>query len=246
MYGFVHVLTLVRSANSNNALFKAAGAAPVVGKVELEKISWMMPRVVPNEEETLKLYKVIEKKETLAVGFRMRQCTNVQLPVARPFTWRLGVRSAPEKPRYMMIAFQTGKVNDQITNPALFDHCNVTNMYILLNNIRYPAIDFNVDFAKNEYENLYKNMVDFMREYYGVDSLVSTIGVDPIRYKELYPIFVFDVSKQSERLQQGVVDISVQMMFGANIPANTVAHALLISDRKLKFQSDGRKMNVVF
>ena len=33
-------------------------------------------------------------------------------------------------------------------------------------------------------------------------------------------------------------------MFGENIPTNTVA--LLISDRKLKFQSDGKKVNVIY
>ena len=70
--------------------------------------------------------------------------------------------------------------------------------------------------------------------------------MDPIRYKSLYPIFVVDVSKQSERLNQGVVDITVEMSFETNVDAGTIAHALLISDRKLKFQSDGKKMNVVY
>ena len=145
-----------------------------------------------------------------------------------------------------MIAFQTDKANDQKGNTAIFNHCNLKNIYVLLNNIRYPAIDFNADFAKNHYENLYKSFADFRRTFYGLDYLVSNIAVDPITYKDLFPIFVFDVSKQSERLQQGVVDITVEMMFGANIPAKTVAYALLISDRKLKFQSDGKKMNVIF
>ena len=36
------------------------------------------------------------------------------------------------------------------------------------------------------------------------------------------------------------------MRLAANVGANVVAHALLISDRRLKFQSDGRKMNVIY
>ena len=75
--------------------------------------------------------------------------------------------------------------------------------------------------------------------------MVSSIDVDPITYKELFPIFVFDVSKQSERLQGGVVDITVEMTFGAAVPANTRAYAILISDQKMKFQSDGKKMSVI-
>ena len=58
--------------------------------------------------------------------------------------------------------------------------------------------------------------------------------------------FICDVSKQSERLQQGVVDVTIEMFFGANIPVNTSAFDVIISDRKLKFQSDGKKMNVIY
>ena len=188
----------------------------------------------------------IEKKETLSVGFRMRQCEKVQLSQTQNYTWRLGVRSAPEKPRFMMIAFQTGKDNEQTANTALFDHCSLKNMYILLNNIRYPAIDLNIDFAKNEYENVYKNFVDFKQRFYGIDNLLSNVAVDPINFKDLFPIFVFDVSKQSERLKLGVVDISVVMTFEKNVPANTFVYGLMISDRKLKFKSDGKKMNIVY
>ena len=245
LYGFTHVLTLVRSSTNNNAIFKAAAAA-AVGKVVIDKISWMLPRVEPSEEQKYQLYKSIESKETLAVGFRMRQCTSVAVPQTPTFTWRLGVRAAPEKPRYIAIAFQTEKNNDQAKNPAMFDHCGVKNMFILLNNVRYPAIDFNADFTKNEYENFYKELADFTQKYYGLDTLVSSIAFDPIDYKQFFPIFMFDVSKQSERLKQGIVDITVEMMFSANVAANTFAYALLISDRKLKFASDGKKMSVIF
>ena len=133
----------------------------------------------------------------------------------------------------------------RLKNAALFDHCQVTNMYVVLNNIRYPAIDFHSNFAKNEFDHYFKNMCDFRRKFYGLDQLVSNIAVDPITYKELFPIFVFDVSKQSERLQGGVVDITVEMSFGAAVPANTTAYAVLISDRKMRFQSDGKKMSVI-
>ena len=53
-----------------------------------------------------------------------------------------------------------------------------------------------------------------------------------------YPIHVCDISKQSERLTEGVVDLNVRMEFSANVPTNTVACALVISDGMLKFKSD--------
>ena len=85
-----------------------------------------------------------------------------------------------------------------------------------------------------------------MKKYYGINDSVTSTAVDPILYKRLYPIFVFDVTKQSERIQQGVVDITIQSFFSENAPAQTTTFCLMISDRKLKFKSDGNKMNVLF
>ena len=245
MYGFIHTLTLVRSASSNNAIFKKDDVADA-GKILIESIKWFMPRVDPSDGEKYQLYKSIEAKSVFDVGFRMRQCTNIILPQVSTYTWRLGIRAIPEQPRMIMIAFQTDRENDQDKNIAVFDHCKVKNMFVVLNNIRYPAIDFISDFDKNEYDHHFKSMCDFRRKFFGLDPLVSGIAIDPITYKDLYPIYVFDVSKQSERLQGGVVDITVEMAFGAQIPAQTAAYAILISDRKMRFQSDGKKMSVIF
>ena len=71
LYGFTHTLTIVRTSSDNNAIYR--GAAVGAGKVVIEKISWMLPRVEPSDEEKYKLYKTIENKETLSVGYRMRQ-----------------------------------------------------------------------------------------------------------------------------------------------------------------------------
>ena len=70
--------------------------------------------------------------------------------------------------------------------------------------------------------------------------------MSPIAFKSLYPIQLFGVSKQSERVTERVVDLTVRMEFSANVPANTRAYALVISDRMLKFRSDGSKMSVLF
>ena len=47
-------------------------------------------------------------------------------------------------------------------------------------------------------------------------------------------------------LAEDVVDLAVRREFNANEPANTQAYALVISDRMLKFKSDGSKMSVLF
>ena len=44
------------------------------------------------------------------------------------FTWRLSVKTAPEKPRFIIVGFQTAKDGDQTKNPSTFDHANLKKM----------------------------------------------------------------------------------------------------------------------
>ena len=245
VYGMRHSLILIRKSD-DDAIFRAA--APDAGKVKLSKISWMMPRVHPSDAKKYNLYKSIESKVVLDAAYRMRQCNIIEIPAnTTAEIWRLGVRTAPEKPRYILIGIQQDKSGNQEKNASLFDHANVTKMSIVMNDTEYPALDINNNFTTNQYVHFYKMMVDFSRDFYGIDPLVGGSGaITPLTYKELFPLFVFNVSKQSERINQSVVDVTVKMQFSQNVGAHARAYALVISDRRLKFQSDGRKMNVVY
>ena len=101
------------------------------------------------------------------------------------------------------------------------------------------------DFVKEQFARVYKSFYDFASRYYGIGNLLAGNAVNPIAFKSLYPIQVFHVSKQSERLA-GVVDLTIRMEFSVAMPANTQAYALVISDWTLKFKSDGSKMSVLF
>ena len=63
----------------------------------------------------------------------------------------IGVKNAPEKPRWIVIGFQTEKTGDETKNPAIFDHANLTNMYVMLNSTRYPAVDYNLSYSSRGY-----------------------------------------------------------------------------------------------
>ena len=80
-----------------------------------------------------------------------------------------------------------------------------------------------------------------------MDELISNSGISMVDYKKLYPLYLFDVSKQSEKLKTSVSDIHIKASFnGAGVAGNTVAYAVIISDRLFHFVSDGRKItNIV-
>ena len=168
------------------------------------------------------------------------------VPQVNQFEWRLGVRSSPEQPRYIFLTFQTDRAENQEKNFATYDHCGITSAHVLLNNDKYPLNAFEIDFDENHYDRIYTQFAEFIQKFHGIDDMVASTSVDPLSYKSLYPIIMFDVSKQSERLKSGVTDITLQCKFKENVAANTVAHVIMISDRKIRFKSDGEKMTVMF
>ena len=164
------------------------------------------------------------------------------VPQATTFAWRLGVKNAPEKPRWIVIGFQAGKSVDQTQNPAIFDHLNLKNMYVMLNSTSYPAVDYNHSFANQQFNRAYGDASLVGIRYFGMDELITRSNISPADYKTLYPLFVFDVSKQSEKLKSSVVDVQIRAIFNQAVPAGTQAYAVVMSDKLLTFQSDGSKM----
>ena len=249
VYGLKHNLTLTRN-DDNEAIYKgannAAGNPFVVGKIVLSKISWFMPHVTPADKDKMELYKIIERKEKIPIGYRMIQCDSASIPQATSFSWRLSVKSSPEVPRFIIVGFQANKSGNQEQNPSIFDNVDVTNIYAMLNSVRYPTTDYNITFVGQKFSRVYGDVAEFRAKFFNMDELVSSPNITPSDYRALYPLFLFDVSKQSEKLKYSTTDIQIKMHFSRNVPVNTQAYAVIISDRLINFQSDGNKFSVVF
>ena len=251
VYGLKHTLTLTRD-NDNTAIHKfidddgAGNDRLALGQVLLSDIIWFMPHVMPADEDKMKLYKIIERKEKIPVGYRMIQCDSALIPHrSSNFSWRLAVKSSPEVPRFIIIGFQQNGYNYQTTNPSVFMGSNVSNMYVTLNSTRYPTADYDIDFVKNYFSRVYGDVANFRSKFSNMDELISNPNINPSDYRDLYNLFLFDVSKQSEKLKYSTTDIQVKMFFRTIIPEGVQAYAVIISDRLINFQSDGNKFSVV-
>ena len=252
VYGLKHTLTLTRN-NDNDAIFKSNAtvgdpAADVVvdGEVNLSKITWFMPHVTPADKYKMELYKIIERKEKIPVGYRMIQCDSASVSDSTTFSWRLSVKSSPEVPRFIIIGFQTNKNNSQKENPSIFNSLSVNNIYVMLNSTRYPTTDYNIKFGSSRISRVYGDVADFRKKFYNMDELVSNPNINSSDYELLYPLFLFDVSKQSEKIKYSTTDIQVKIFFDDAPPPNTQVYGVIISDRLINFQSDGNKFSVVF
>ena len=147
VYGFKHELTLTRN-DDNDAIFRAhadaAGNLVAVGKITMSKIYWFMPHVMPADEPKMDLYKIIQRKEKLPVGYRMIppagyrmiQCDTAAILQTTSFSWRLSVKSSPEVPRFIIVGFQTNIGGNQEANPSIFDNVRVSNICATLNSTR--------------------------------------------------------------------------------------------------------------
>ena len=155
-----------------------------------------MPDVIPADAEKFSIYKTIEPKVNLPVAYRTRQCDMLSIPEPTSFTWRLSVKTAPEKARFIIVCFQTAKDDDQTKNPSTFDHDNLKNGYVMLNSDRYPAVDYDLSFANQKFSRMYGDAALFGVKFFDMDELITKFKITHSDYKILY---VFSRSMSASR-----------------------------------------------
>src|SRR6476661_8551720 len=168
MYNVKHLLTLTRMTSDNLAIHRAAGVDN--GKIVLSNITWKVPHVEPEKVKLFKLRSIIETKQSFPVAFTARTCESTMVSQTQNFSYRLNSMSGVEKPRWIIVGFQTDRNTSQEQNPAIFDHVNITNAHVYINGKKYPMYDINSDFARNEYSMLYEMLDRFKQEFYGFNS----------------------------------------------------------------------------
>ena len=163
VYGLKHTLTLTRN-DDEDAVFRDNAAD--AGKITLSKISWFMPHVTPADKDKMELYKIIERKEKLPVRYRMIRCDSASIPQTTSFSWRLSVKSSPEVPCFIIVDSQTDKCGSQEQNPSIFDNVNVRSTYATLNSNKYPTLDYNLSFPKQQFSRAYGDAAEFRSKFF--------------------------------------------------------------------------------
>ncbi len=241
LYGMRQSVRLVRKGDDDALV---SGDATKFS-VELTRLSFMQAIVKPDDAYKMKLYSSIQKKETISMQFYEHSVESIQLSTgATEFSWKLGVRTT--RPRFIIFGMQTDKGEDQTKNASIFDHLQIRNFYAVLNSTRYPSVDYNLDFLKMQFARAYRDTMTFYSEYFNIDPVVSGSQLSPIEYLKLYPVFVVDLSHQSEKINEPVIDITLKMFFNIAVADKTQAYALIISERLINIQSDGQKFNIVY
>jgi hypothetical protein len=200
-----------------------------------------MPYVLPSLAYRELLNDQILNKVRIPVEYRGMRCEYYDVPISTAMAWRIAAQSGSERPRWMLIGFQTDRSGSQLTNPAVFDNCNLKKIGVEINSDKYPYFDLSTNFAEYRVNDLFDEAVKFKQSYHAITELESSMGFGVSEFVRLYPISVVDLRYQSETIKTSVQDIVIRAEFRENPPANTRAYAVLISDRKFYLQSDGNK-----
>lgn len=225
-------LILVRSATDTNSYVKGASEDP---KIIIDKLMWKMPHIEVSDEARLKMLKILNSGSYLPLSFRSWDLYEFPLlPVTNKQSWHVTTSAQLETPRFVILAFQTGRRCNSEIESTVFDNCKLTNASVFLNSERFPYDNLNLDWSNNVYSLAYDMYTRFRPSYYqDVKEDGSSLSMD--QFKELCPITIIDCSRQNESIKSGPVDLRIEFEASENFPANTAAYALILHDRMINY-----------
>lgn len=227
-----HELILMRSRSDTNMFIGANDRA----KFKISKIQWRMPHIQVSDAEKLNLLKYIERKQPIPLNFRSWELYEYPtLPQTDRHIWAVKASSQIQKPRYIIMGFQTKRNNVINKDMSHFDHCNLTDLKVYLNSECYPYENLNVNFENNQYAVLYYMYSKFQESYYHNSKSICEPLMNFSEFKSNTPLIVIDCSRQNETIKHGVIDIRVVMQFRKNIPAETSAFCLIIHENLITY-----------
>jgi hypothetical protein len=198
-----------------------------------------MPVVKPNPMQEQSLLSIVgNTNQFIDVTFLNKRTNSISVPIASTFTWPLATTSGVERPRYIVIIFQVGTYADQTSNSSAFSLIpTVTNAYITLSGVKYPAIDMNTDATLNRYTKWYREYKRFYNKYNQNNRGEPCLSY--IEFINVAPMYIFDVSNQTENLKRASVDATLFMTFGTAAPvqANTTAYSIIYFDSRYEVSS---------
>lgn len=185
-----HELILIRGRDDVNAFVGANN----ICKFEISKIQWRIPHVYVSDSEKLKLLKMIDRKESIQLNYRMWELHEYpSLPKSDRHIWSVKTSQKVNTPRFIIICFQTNRNNLINMDKAKFDHCEITDLKVYLNSDCFPYENINADFENDKYAILYDMYARFQeKNYFNRADSSPFLGYES--FKKCAPLIVIDCS----------------------------------------------------
>lgn len=227
-----HEFTFIRARSDLDCLLSTDDALKDDLKININRIQLRMMHVDISDNEKLVLYKQIKSGSTFKIPYRTWEYNEMPVLTTTKNLWTVKTSTCLEKPRFIILGFQTARKHVINKDISKFDHCGITDVRLFLNSEIFPYDQLNIDFAHDNFALLYDMYIGFQHSYYNKSP-------NPILSKETFkrdaPLFVIDCSRQNDTVKSGVVDIRLEVQSLANMPANTKAYCLIIHDRVIEY-----------
>ncbi|KAL4132177.1 hypothetical protein QTP88_009384 [Uroleucon formosanum] len=153
-------------------------------------------------------------------------CEYPFLPQNTSHSWKVKTSNKLEKPRYVILGFQTARKNSAIKAMSYFDHCKIKNVKVYLNSEVFPYEDFQSDFTKNKMATLYRAYAEFQKSYYGYNEVTPLLNRSD--FKNISPIIVVDMSRQNDNVKMSTVDLRIELEADEAFSISTSAYCLIL------------------
>ncbi|XP_046746393.1 uncharacterized protein LOC124411344 [Diprion similis] len=226
-----HELILIRNRTDKNC-YKTSAAAEDM-RLEITKLQWRIPHVMPSDVEKLSLLRILEKNQPIQMCFRswsLHEYPN--LPKSKMQVWPIKIATQLEKPRYVIFALQRNRKENVKNHASYFDHCDLRNVKLFLNSDSYPYENLNVSCKNEQFALLYDMYAKFQNSYYGIENRPI---LDMQTYIKDAPIMVIGCSRQNESIKSATVDIRIEFVSETDIENGTAAYRLILHDRIVEY-----------
>ncbi|XP_031329502.1 uncharacterized protein LOC116160447 [Photinus pyralis] len=203
-------------------------------KINLTKVTWKVPYVIPNDAMKLSIYGRINKNSPIQVAFHARDLyVYPTLPTTRSLVWSVKSSTGFQRPQWLLIAFQTRKRNNKEADASEFNHLSISNIKANINNRRYPYEQQNLVFTDNKYVDAYEEYLNFRNQYYDSSQESSLLS-----YKEFekHPIFIINCTRQNESVHNVVIDLKLEVEASSAFANETIAYCVILHDALIEYE----------
>ncbi len=143
------------------------------------------------------------------------------------------IPSTGAKPVMIFIVMQlAGDLNDQTKNNMIFKNFTTTFSRLRLDRKKFPEEEYESSFvsATEDYSRLY---MEYLKAGLNQHDLDSGAVVNYQQFKDLYPIFVFDLTSQDAELFRNVTKMEIEVEFKLTATGNYVMWAIVMQEKEV-------------
>lgn len=152
-----HELILNRSRDTLDCVTGGSdNAAHARITLRITKMQWKMPHITLSDSVKLGMMNYLSKNRKITLQYRsMDMMDYPTLPATRDLIWTVKTVAYVNRPRFVIVGFQTNRSRVHGADSTLFDHCNITELRLHLNAQIFPYNINEIDIRGGLYSEIY-------------------------------------------------------------------------------------------